>query len=278
MKKTTYIMIGLALGGLLLLMGVLTYVFTCTGYEFNREILIEGPMTSRTLPHFNRVIIQNKSSVDFGLADDCGGIIIEQSDTAKEARLTSSEGWGDMLLTEVSGDTLFLTLKLSAPGESNHRTWSTLQASDPILLAVPASVTEFQNRTHHFTLNLSHFNDASVFVSSLTSVSVYDSNFRSYVHFGGYEWYNKRRYGKTYLNLHSSKVDSFVSFEEVRDYGVGMDSISAINNFTWISAEDPGVDDINLIDCRVNSFSWIKNNPSRTLSLKADASLAAEIN
>lgn len=279
MKKTTYIMIGLALGGLLVLLGSLTYIYTCTGYEAHHELHIDKRLTTRELPQFKRVCIQDLSPKIYTLSDESGRIIIEQSDTAKVGKLTMSEGWNDILHADVSGDTLILTIRVDY--KNDRRSYPILYATDPIVLTVPREVMEIQNRTSNYNLTLSKFHDSTLFVSSRVSVSVDDSDIRSYVSHSGYDWCdrNESQYTqKVYLNLHRSTIDSFVSFDEVREFGLGMDSVSMINKFTWMAVSAPGVDDINLIDCRVNSFTWVNDDPSRTLTLRADIGLSARMN
>lgn len=278
MKKTTYIMIGLALGGLLVLLGSLTYIYTCTGYEAHHEMHIDEQLITSELPRFKRVCIQDLSSKIYTLSDESGRIIIEQSDTARVGKLTMSEGWNDMLHADVSGDTLILTIRVDY--KNDRRSYPVLYANDPIVLTVPREVMEIQNRTSNYNLTLSKFHDSTLYVSSRVNVSVHDSDIRSYVNHSGYDWcdWNENQYTKVYLNLHRSTIDSFVSVDEVRGFGVGMDSLSLINKFTWMAVGAPGVDDINLIDCRVNSFTWVNDDPSRTLMLRADTGLSARLN
>ena len=183
MKRTTYIMAGMLLAGLVVIAGCLFYMSAHGTDVRNNSLNITGEMKTVKLPDCKIVQVslkQDKSVEGRWIAVDEGKFIVQPADSLA-GNITYPDGLDKYMSVQNNGDTLNVVLNFSTDKleeQFRNRQWFSVNTGQ-ILLSVPSTVEGIILKVNGLTTVFKDFNRDSLAFDIYNSAIVENCRFKS---------------------------------------------------------------------------------------------------
>lgn len=218
MKRTTYIMAGMLLAGLVVIAGCLFYMSAHGTDVRNDSLNITGEMKTMKLSDYKIVQVslkQDKSGEDRWIAVDQGEFIVQPADSLA-GNITYPDGLDKYMSVQNNGDTLNIVLNFSTDKleeQFRNRQWFSVNTGK-IMLSIPSTVEDVMVKVNELTTVFKDISRDSLAFNIKNSAIVENCRFRSLNAKAGDLSLQSGEVQDLYLNLDyvsrwSVKVDSF---------------------------------------------------------------------
>lgn len=274
MKRTTYILFGMLVAGLVAVCGTIFYIASLGSSWEDSFVELKGDLVTRTLPACRFVQLSALPATPDGRPDDSSpftvsfrGVPFTMQPTADSVpALTLASVLSDHLTTQVAGDTLCLTFLFSredlADGLRHDGGWAKLR-SLPMTLSLPAGVERVASSIESLDVVCQGFRRDSLALDMNNRLTVKDCTFAALSAQAVTLRFDSGRIGNLHLDL-----------DRISDWSVQADSFSI--DTEHLSSSRSSVNNLQPGECRRVLWTPRTNDASLQLTLHEAAEVLIE--